>query len=202
MGFLDAMGIGLQIFAGWLLADFLSGLFHWMEDRYGSPKWPIIGGAIRDTIRHHRKPRGLLKKNALQRSWRVFALTMPSLAVFALMGWLNAFTLTLIIGASLANEIHVAAHCSPAENGWLVTALQRIGVIQSHAHHAAHHRGLKNVNYCTVTNWLNPVLERFRFWRRLEVVIKVYAKQRPRPDPVVRRRQRRRWRRKNAHLGV
>ena len=190
---IDAVWIIIQVFAGWMMADFISGLFHWMEDRYGSPRWPIVGGAIRDTIRHHRKPRGLLKKNALQRSWRVLALTLPGLAIFALLGWLNPFTLSLVIGASLANEIHVAAHCSPEENGPWITALQRTGIIQSHAHHAAHHRGLKNINYCTVTNWVNPLLERARFWRRLEALIKVYTKQRPRRDPVVRRRQRRRW---------
>lgn len=190
----EAAIISGQIFAGWMLADFVSGVFHWMEDRYGSPRWPIIGGAIRDTIRHHSKPRGMLKKSALRRSWRVLALTMPGLLVFALLGWLNPFSVTFIMGASIANEIHVAAHCSPNANGRFITALQKTGIIQSHAHHAAHHRGLKNVNYCTVTNWLNPALERVRFWRKIEALIKVYAKQRPRPDPVVRRRQRRRWR--------
>ena len=28
----------VQIGFGWLVADFASGVFHWAEDRYGSPK--------------------------------------------------------------------------------------------------------------------------------------------------------------------
>ncbi|MCI4644214.1 MAG: fatty acid desaturase family protein [Hyphomonadaceae bacterium] len=188
----------VQLMAGWMLADFLSGVFHWAEDRYGSPRWPVLGGAIRDTIRHHRKPRGFLAKPVLNRSWRIFLIAGLALLAFALLGWLNAFTLSLVIGAGLANEIHAAAHSSPTENGRLLTSLQRLGIIQSHAHHAVHHRNLKNVNYCTVTNWLNPVLERVRFWRRLEAVIRILTRERPRRDPVVRRRQRRRWHRRTA----
>jgi len=29
-----------------LLADLISGIFHWWEDRYGNPNWPIIGKYI------------------------------------------------------------------------------------------------------------------------------------------------------------
>ncbi|MEM9054445.1 MAG: fatty acid desaturase CarF family protein [Pseudomonadota bacterium] len=189
-----------QIVLGWLAADFASGIFHWAEDRYGSPRWPVFGGAIRDTIRHHRRPTGMLKKPVVRRSWRVFLIAAVGFSVFALLGVVNAFTVALIIGAGLANEIHAAAHSGPKENGKLITWLQKTGVIQSHAHHAAHHRGLKNVHYCTVTNWLNPALERVRFWRRLEALIKVVAKERPRRDPVVRRRQRRLWHKSMAEV--
>ncbi|MEL7285425.1 MAG: fatty acid desaturase CarF family protein [Pseudomonadota bacterium] len=183
----------VQIVLGWLMADFASGLFHWAEDRYGSPRWPIFGGAIRDTIRHHRRPTNMLKKPVIKRSWRVFAIAAFGLFLFLGFGWLNLFTFTLVAGAGLANEIHAAAHSDSKQNGSIITKLQSVGIIQSHAHHAAHHRGLKNVNYCTVTNWLNPGLERNRFWRRLEALIKICANARPRRDPVVRRRQRRRW---------
>ena len=128
----------------------------------------------------------------------MIVIALIGLAMFALLDFMNAFTLTLALGAALANEIHAAAHSSPSSNGVLITRLQKIGIIQSHAHHAAHHRGLKNVNYCTVTNWLNPLLESVRFWRRLEVVIRILSRQRPRRDPVVRRRQRRKWHCKTA----
>ena len=181
--------------AGWLLADFGSGVIHWAQDRYGSPRWPMIGGIVRDTIRHHRRPRGILNKSIVQRSWRMVSLAVVVLIVFLLAGAPAAFMFPLVVAITLSNEIHAAAHSSPKENGPWITALQRTGLIQSHKHHAAHHRALKNVNYCTITNWLNPVLERIRFWRWLEAIIWMFSRSRPRPDPAVRRQQRRRWRR-------
>jgi len=105
-----------------------------------------------------------------------------------------AFTAALALGIFVSNEVHAAAHARPSElPGW-VRRLQRAGVIQSPLHHAAHHRALKNVNFCTLTDWTNPVLERVRFWRRLEALIRLSRGIRTRRDPVVRRQQRRRWR--------
>lgn len=184
----------LWAFAGWLVADFGSGVIHWGQDRYGSPRWPVVGGVVRDTIRHHRKPRGFTQMPFWQRSWRVFCLAAVVGAVFTFIGAPIAFIAPLVLAIGLSNEIHVAAHSSPKNNGVLITTLQSTGVIQSQAHHAAHHRHLKNTNYCTVTNWLNPLLERARFWRRIEVYIRVAFHTRPRRDPVVRRLQRRKWR--------
>lgn len=184
--------------AGWLLADFGSGVIHWAQDRYGSPKWSLFGGVVRDTIRHHRRPRGFLKKPVWKRSWRVGLLAIVVFAVFTGFGAPLAFTLPLVTAIALSNEIHAAAHANASQNGPLISAIQRTGVIQSPLHHAAHHRALKNVNYCTVTNWVNPVLERFRFWRRLEVIIWLVSRNRPRRDPAVRRRQRRIWQRANT----
>ena len=107
---------------------------------------------------------------------------------------LTAFTAALALGIFVSNEVHAAAHARPSElPGW-VRRLQRAGVIQSPLHHAAHHRALKNVNFCTLTDWTNPVLERVRLWRRLEALIRLSRGIRTRRDPVVRRQQRRRWR--------
>lgn len=35
-----------QIHAVWLITDFLSGLFHWWEDAYGDPFWPVVGERV------------------------------------------------------------------------------------------------------------------------------------------------------------
>jgi len=32
-----------QVVAVWLVTDFLSGVFRWLEDAYGHPSWPIVG---------------------------------------------------------------------------------------------------------------------------------------------------------------
>ncbi|WP_375209774.1 fatty acid desaturase CarF family protein [Hyphomonas jannaschiana] len=182
-----------QALAGWLLADLGSGVIHWAQDRYGSPRWPLVGGIVRDTIRHHRKPMGFLDKPVLARSARMIGLALVVLMALLLAGAPLAFALPLSAGIFLSNEIHAAAHAKARSLPGPVRALQRIGLIQSPLHHAAHHRHLKNVNFCTLTDWVNPVLERARFWRRLEAVIRYAGGIRTRRDPVVRRQQRRRW---------
>jgi hypothetical protein len=194
---LGALGTGAviagQALAGWLLADFGSGVIHWAQDRYGSPRWPLVGGIVRDTIRHHRKPMGFLEKPVLARSARMIALALVVLMALLVAGAPLAFALPLSAGIFLSNEIHAAAHAKARSLPRPVRALQQIGLIQSPLHHAAHHRHLKNVNFCTLTDWMNPVLERVRFWRRLEALIRYTAGVRIRRDPVVRRQQRRRW---------
>ena len=40
-----------------LIADLLSGFFHWLEDAYGREHWPITGNLItKPTILHHYQP--------------------------------------------------------------------------------------------------------------------------------------------------
>ena len=132
--------------------------------------------------------------------------SLPVIAVIGLVGWVLregcgvyapwaplAFALPLSAGIFLSNEIHAAAHAKARSLPGPVRALQRMGLIQSPLHHAAHHRHLKNVNFCTLTDWVNPALERVRFWRRLEALMRYTAGVRIRRDPVVRRQQRRRW---------
>jgi len=187
------LSVAGQALAGWLVADFGSGVIHWAQDRYGSPRWPLVGGIVRDTIRHHRRPMGFLDKPMLARSARMIGLSLIVLGVALVAGAPIAFALALSAGIFLSNEVHAAAHARAGDlPGW-VRLLQRTGLIQSPLHHAAHHRHLKNVNFCTLTDWLNPVLERVRFWRRLEAMMRLAAGIHTRRDPVVRRQQRRRW---------
>ncbi len=70
--------------------------------------------------------------------------------------------------AANANQIHKWAHRAPHENGWLVTRLQRLKILQTQAHHAKHHAGRRDTHYCSVTNFLNPILEELEFWTLLE----------------------------------
>lgn len=44
----------LYVMAAFLLADFVTGVFHWWEDRYGNPAWPVIGKlVVEPNILHH-----------------------------------------------------------------------------------------------------------------------------------------------------
>jgi hypothetical protein len=44
----------VEVIGAVLVADSLSGLFHWLEDAYGNEKWPIIGRLVtKPNILHH-----------------------------------------------------------------------------------------------------------------------------------------------------
>ncbi len=173
------------IVGGLFLADFITGIFHWLEDRYGKPHWPIIGGIIKANQDHHYRPRDFLKGGFLRRNATTFGLSGAFLVLFWAFGWLNLFTASAIVFGALANEIHASAHRSPKENGRLITLIQKTGFMQSFKEHARHHREGKDTHYCVMTNYLNPPLEAIRFFPAMETAIRVTTGATPRLDESV-----------------
>lgn len=180
-----ALKSAASILGGLFLADFISGLIHWFEDRYGNPKWPVLGHTIRANQEHHFRPRAFLEGSFLSRNREVFVLGTLFLAGFWVTGTLNLFTGSAVLFGMFANEFHRAAHRSPKENGRLITALQKTGLAQSFQHHAAHHRQGKDTHYCVVTNYTNPILERIGFFPALERIVKATTGRVPRLDESV-----------------
>lgn len=180
-----ALKSAASILGGLFLADFISGLIHWFEDRYGNPKWPVLGHTIRANQEHHFRPRAFLEGSFLSRNKEVFVLGALFLAGFWVTGTLNLFTGSAVLFGMFANEFHRAAHRSPKENGRLITALQKTGLAQSFQHHAAHHRQGKDTHYCVVTNYTNPILERVGFFPGLERIVKATTGRVPRLDESV-----------------
>lgn len=161
-----------QALATWLATDFLSGFFHWLEDAYGSPSWPIVGRHVtKPNILHHYLPRAFVT-NSWYLSSRLLLLVCTLLAVITLaagaFNWMVA--LGLLLGVN-ANQVHKWSHRTRRENGRLVRLLQQLRLIQSPAHHHRHHVLGKNTHYCVLTDFLNPVLDRARFWAGLEWLI-------------------------------
>jgi len=75
--------------------------------------------------------------------------------------------LICILGTN-ANQMHKYAHMPTSNVPVLVRWLQRLRILQSARDHGAHHRGDKNMAYCVITLFLNPVLYLLGFWRGLE----------------------------------
>ncbi len=183
---LSTLGTGaLKVTGGLYLADLLTGAFHWFEDRYGNPKWPVLGHTIRQNQQHHHTPRSFLGGTFISRNKEVWLFGLMFLALFWTLGWLNLFTGSAVFFGMFANEVHAAAHKSPKENGPLITAVQKTGFMQSHKHHAQHHRKGKDTHYCVMTNHLNPVLERIQFFQTIERLIKWTIGTTPRFDDSV-----------------
>lgn len=157
----------LDILACILIADFITGLIHWIEDTYGVPTWPLLGEAvIEPNILHHSHPIAFTMGSVLYRNYQVFALGAAAVIVCYAAGWLTWQVCLTITLASMGNEIHAWAHKRPR---WRVLRLlQDMKLVVSPEQHAKHHRPPYNTNFCTITNWLNPLLDAVRFWWCLE----------------------------------
>ncbi len=155
-----------------MLADFVAGVIHWLEDAYGSPDTPVIGPlVIRPNIVHHHLPRFFTKLSWWQSSRDLLLL---SAALVGVAWWFDFLTWHIWLFAFVsanANQVHKWSHQTRKENGRIVSFFQDIGVLLTPKQHALHHSDPKNTFYCPVTNLVNPLLERIRFWNHAEWLI-------------------------------
>lgn len=180
---MDVVIVVVQIIACIAVTDFLFGVFHWLEDGYGDPSWWFIGpAAIQPNILHH-----FDSSHMTHHGWVYNARAPIAAAAIAIVSAiaLDAMTwqLALIIAIGInGNQYHLWSHRSPRSNGKIITFIQRIGLLQSPRYHARHHGGQKNTLYCTGTVYLNPILDKMRFWTALEQIIFWTIRVRRRPD--------------------
>jgi ubiquitin-conjugating enzyme E2 variant len=178
----ESVLVALQLVAVLLVADFLSGLMHWVQDRYFGPETPLLGLAIRRNMDHHANPSSFLANPwyvTVRSSLPVaLAIALPIYALGYRGWWIGAVLGVAVTG----NQLHKWAHMPSGAVPWLPRLLQRFKVIQTQRHHAGHHAGPRDRRYCVMTNALNPVLDATRFWRALEAVVFLVARRRPRPD--------------------
>ena len=162
----------LQALGVILLADFVTGIGHWLEDAYGTEETPVIGPlVIKPNIVHHHYPRLFTKLTWWQSSWDLLLLGALIVGGAA---WADVLTWHVWLFAILcvnANQVHKWSHMSRAEVGPLVSFLQDYWILQTPRQHALHHTDPKNTFYCPLTNLLNPALEFVGLWPKLEAVI-------------------------------
>lgn len=170
----------------WLIADFVSGLIHWWEDRafVGQSRFEFLNGVRADNERHHKEPTYLLKFSW----WGNINTTAPlswalSLVLF-LMGAPTVIVLaTFFMG--FGNLIHRWSHERTSARPRIVTLIQKIGLFSSPSHHAGHHfkrgklvmREDAQIRYCVMTNWLNPILDYINFFQFLELIFNARTRQ-------------------------
>lgn len=172
------IGFLLAVLAGWLLADFLSGLLHWLEDRIAGDRWPILGPLVFAPNRlHHEQPLAFTRASFAARNgtsivaalilFATIATTLVLMPAMAVPGLVWVLLISATIAGALANQIHYWAHMPHRAPG-IVQALQTIGLCQSRWHHARHHAPPQRERYCILTNWLNPWLDQCSIWAMLE----------------------------------
>jgi hypothetical protein len=152
-----------------LAADFVAGMIHWLEDAYVREDTPLIGKwAARPNIVHHHYPRYMTRHNWWQTSFDLVLVSAALVIGAWFLGLLSWEVWVFAIVSANANEFHKWEHRTRKENGRIISFLQDIKVLQTAKHHARHHTDPKNSHYCTITNFLNPVLDGVNFWNGLE----------------------------------
>lgn len=177
----------LQFLATILAAEFVAGFVHWFEDAYIRNETPFIGRFIgRPNTVHHHYPRYMTRNSWWQSSWDLVLLAALLIVVAWCFGLLTWHVWLFALLAANANEFHKWEHCTRKENGRIISFLQDIRILQTGKHHARHHTDPKNSHYCTITNFLNPVLDSIRFWDGLEWLLAKIIGLKRQPDTSVR----------------
>jgi hypothetical protein len=174
------MEITIKNFAALLLADFISGLIHWWEDRalLGESRFEFINGVRRDNELHHKSPAALLQFTW----WENLNTTAPYAWILALYLYAVHAGLVLVSAAilmSFGNLIHRWAHERKDKRPRVITLLQQAGIFQSPSHHAGHHfkrgkalsREESSQRYCVMTNFVNPILDGVGFFQALDFLL-------------------------------
>ena len=184
---------------GFLAADFIGGAVHWFADTYFEPATPIVGPLLIEPFRaHHADPEGIARHGFLELSGNNALGTLPLAALLLSFGGtlegvaaqaVHVALTALALALFATNGFHCWAHMpSPP---CLVAWLQQNRVVLGPEAHALHHSGAHNRSYCVTSGWLNPLLDRWRFFARIEAALAgVRIVRRPQADPRVSRRRR------------
>jgi len=162
--------------AALVTADLVSGIGHWLCDRFFDERAPIVGPLVVRSFReHHVAPDALVRHGFVELNGDSALVCLPLLLATTLLPppdaglpalAAHAFAAAFLLAILLTNSVHRWAHADRAPRP--VAWLQRRGVLLRPDDHARHHRGDHRLAYCITTGWLNPVLDRTAFFDRLE----------------------------------
>lgn len=167
----------LQIIIGFLLADFLSGFFHWFEDTYMNYciSIPVLSNVSKHNELHHYFPRSLIAYSYLEHIQVTLCLTVIVIGTIFICNRKFVYQykylfISLAFFSVIANIIHRYAHMRECENLTIITLLQKTGILCSHEHHSMHHEK-SDEKYCVISEFTNHILDRLYFWKALESII-------------------------------
>ncbi|KAF7831377.1 fatty acid desaturase 4, chloroplastic [Senna tora] len=174
------------ILAGWVgyvLADLGSGVYHWAIDNYGDGSTPVFGAQIEAFQGHHKWPWTITRRqfaNNLHALARVVTFTVLPMGLICDDPTTLAFIGVCSGCIMFSQQFHAWAHSMKSRLPPLVVALQEAGVLVSRSQHAAHHRPPFNNNYCIVSGVWNEVLDGFKVFEVLEMMLYFKVGVRPR----------------------
>lgn len=169
---------------GLIFGDFITGLVHWAADTYCGENTPVIGRSLVKPFRvHHARPLEICEHGIIETIGNTCILAVPLLSVFlalAVSGGLSSlsaftvFTGVVTVGVTVAtNQFHKWAHQDAPPPP--VRVLQGVGIILGPEHHQLHHTAPFKSNYSITNGWLNPLLNRTHFFRKLERMFRAFG---------------------------
>jgi len=175
------------------MADFFSGIVHWVADTWGSLDTPILGSSfIRSFREHHIEPTAITRHDVIEVNGDTCMLIAPFLLFTVFMPlrqndlyylFLHTFLILVCFWIALTNQIHKWTHTYKLPR--YVIILMDLGIILSKKDHSVHHRNPFDKFYCITNGWLNPVLASINFWKRLEEVVTYLTGVIPREDDML-----------------
>ena len=180
---LDRIGLDWPWFVaallvGLFIADFLSGLVHWASDTWFDEimservvsiarehhiyPYHITGYGLRDYLGYSSWPAALLIGPV------VLILMLPDTASDA--AFLAIFICTeAAVFMVFGTYAHWLGHVRTRSR--VVHFLRRCRFLISPDYHKVHHIGGRDVRYCVINGWANPICDRTRVWRGLEKLV-------------------------------
>jgi ubiquitin-conjugating enzyme E2 variant len=176
---------------GFIMADWTSGLVHWLADTWGSLDMPVIGKSLLRPFReHHVDQKAMTHHDYIETNgancmisvpWAAGALFIPADS------WLGLFAsvsiTSMIFWVMMTNQFHKWAHMEDRAPG-IVLALQKMHLILPPGHHVIHHTAPFDKYYCITTGWLNWPLYKLGFFKGLERLITATTGAIPRRDDI------------------
>lgn len=168
---------------GYILADLLSGIYHWGIDNYGDASTPVFGPQIDAFQGHHKWPWTITRRqfaNNLHALARSVTFAVVPLELVFHDPTFHGFASVCSFCIMFSQQFHAWAHGTKSKLPPLVVALQEAGLLVSRSQHAAHHRPPYNNNYCIVNGVWNRFLDQHKVFEALEMILYFKLGVRPR----------------------
>jgi len=179
MSAMDALIFIRDIVIGYYLADFLTGLGHWVEDTYFDENTRYVGSLAIDNVIHHKDPRRMVQYNFIETISTTVMVMTPIYFVLLLAFGNSTVVHSLMFFTMIVNQIHKWSHMSVVPP--IVRWLQLHNIIINPQNHRAHHTNGFRTNYCIIHEQLNWLYDSIGLWDMMESglgVFGIYPKQR------------------------
>lgn len=176
---LSSLSFFLVLVLSYWTGDFLSGLIHWLCDRFGNSNTPILGPLIIHPFRyHHADPQKIVRESVIENLGAsaiagCFFLLLFVLIEFDKFSYLQAcmaqFYLWTVIFSVFSNLSHRWSHFSQRKKPFWLKWAQKTGLVISSEEHLKHHARPFRSHYCILCGWANPLTNRIP-WEYIEAL--------------------------------